>query len=83
MDEIGSDKKINIARIDPKHRVADEDYFRVVKESKIMASLKKVQNEKTMARTRFDEKEPATIGARGLAGQDEREEVELKTAAHH
>ena len=83
MDAIGSDKKINRARIDPKHRVADEDYFRVVKESKIMASLKQVQNEKAMARTRFDEKEPATRGTRALADQDEKEEAELKTAAHH
>ena len=41
MDEIGSDKKIFNARIDPKHRVADEDYFRVVKDNKTMAKLKK------------------------------------------
>jgi len=56
MDEIGSGKKPSAkARIDPKCRVAEEDYFRGIKDNKITASLQKKQNEKAMARTRFDE----------------------------
>ena len=48
-------KEPNRAIIEPKYRVAEEDYFRVVKEQKQISTLKKTQNEKAMARTRFDE----------------------------
>ena len=85
MDEIGSGKKLsNKARIDPKFRVADEDYFRGIKENKQTAKLQKGQNEKTMARTRFEEKAPVLIGGRNALGDnEEKEEIELAQAAYY
>ena len=83
MDNIGSGKKPqNKARIDPKYRVADEDYFRGIKERKSTVTITKGPNEKTMARTRFEEKPPSLIGGRNALGDhEEKEEIELATAA--
>ena len=36
VDRIGQEISPTKARIDPNHRVADEDYFRGIKEHKIM-----------------------------------------------
>ena len=55
VDRLGQTESATKARIDPKSRVADEDYFRAIKENKIMKQLQKKQTEKTMARTRFEE----------------------------
>lgn len=83
MNDIGSDKKVTKARIDPKYRVADEDYFRGIKDRKLMAGMQKASNEKTIARTRFDEQDKAPVGVKSaaLADQDEKEEIELAAAA--
>ena len=82
MDEIGSGKKPSAkARIDPKHRVADEDYFRGIKERKSTLQTKKSEHT-TMARTRFEENAQGLIGGNNADG-DEKEEIELVGAAVH
>ena len=55
VDRLGQTNSNTEARIDPANRVADEDYFRGIKEHKTMKKLQARQNERTMARTRFDE----------------------------
>lgn len=55
VDRLGQIESATIARIDPANRVADEDYFRAIKEHKTMKKLQARQNERTMARTRFDD----------------------------
>ena len=55
MAEIINNKQITKdAKIKPEHRVANDEFFRAVKDDKVMSKLQKKQNEKTMARTRFD-----------------------------
>lgn len=44
--------------------MADEDYFRAIKEEKIMKQLQKKQTERTMARTRFEEDKTIPVGAK-------------------
>ena len=46
--------------------MADEEYFRGVKENKIMKQLQKKQNERTMARTRFEDEKSIPVGAKAL-----------------
>ena len=41
VDYIGAHESATNAIIDPNSRVADEDYFRNIKENKIMAALQK------------------------------------------
>ena len=84
MDEIGSlRKEPNRAIIEPKYRVADEDFFRGIKDNHLASSLTKGPNDKTMARTRFEENRSTLVGGtRNAYGeQDGEEEFELVTAA--
>jgi len=62
LDEIGAVASATKARIDPSSRVVPEDYFRVIKENKIMKQLQKIQTERTMARTRFEEEGTIPVG---------------------
>ena len=71
------------ARINPENRVANDDYFRAVKENKIMGTLQKKQTEKTMARTRFDDDQTLAACSKkdSLINKSEIEKVELLMAA--
>ena len=64
VDRLGQTALETKARIDPQSRVADEDYFRAIKENKIMKQLQKKQTERTMARTRFEEEGSIPVGAK-------------------
>lgn len=70
MDYIGSHESATKAKIDPQSRVADEDYFRNIKENKIMKQLQKKQTERTMARTRFEEDGTVPVGAKAMQNPD-------------
>lgn len=50
-----SNKQSKGSKIPPEKRVAHEDYFRTMKDSKQSHLLQKAKNEKSMARTRFDQ----------------------------
>ena len=50
--------------------MADEDFFRAVKEHKIMSKLQANQTERTMARTRFDEQGTIAVGAKAQMTAD-------------
>ena len=39
VDRLGQAESVTKAKIDPQSRVADEDYFRAIKENKIMKQL--------------------------------------------
>ena len=86
-DNIGALASATKARIDPASRVADEDYFRAIKEEKIMKQLQKKQTERTMARTRFEEDKTVAVGAKAAfdADLDDGEAVEMvpATAFHN
>ena len=58
---VESGKQQHDARINPENRVANEDYFRAIKERKIMGKLQANQTEKTMARTRFDDDQTLAV----------------------
>lgn len=60
-------------RIDPEKRVAGEDYFRTVKDLKVMNSLGNKQTEKAFARTRFDNQ--ASTNNCGAENMDEIEAI--------
>lgn len=64
MDYLGQHASETKARINPSNRVADEDYFRAIKEHKTMTKLQTRQNERTMARTRFDDQGTIAVGAK-------------------
>ena len=82
---ISSKKGTFEAKIKPDNRVANDEYFRAVKDDKIMGKLQKKQNEKTMARTRFD-KDPTVVSpSKGdeLVNEQDIERAELMMAANH
>ena len=70
VDRLGQTKSATKAIIDVASRVADEDYFRAIKEHKTMATLQKRQNERTMARTRFDDNKEIPVGAKAQLTSD-------------
>lgn len=71
MEDIIAARKVDReAKIKPDSRVANEDYYRACKENTIMKELQKRQTEKTMARTRFDEKPAQPIGIGRTAAGD-------------
>ena len=70
VDYIGAHESATNAIIDPNSRVADEDYFRNIKENKIMAALQKKQTERTMARTRFEDDGTVPVGAKAMMNPD-------------
>ena len=70
VDYLGQMHRELKAKIDPTDRVADEDFFRAVKEHKIMTKLQARQNERTMARTRFDEQGTVPVGAKAQMTAD-------------
>ena len=61
---IGTEPHLTKARIDPNDRVADEEYFRGVKETKVMKVLGKKQTEKMMSKTRFENERTVPVGAK-------------------
>jgi hypothetical protein len=82
---IASKKQTFDAKIKPDNRVANDEYFRAVKDDKIMGKLQKKQNEKTMARTRFDQDPTVVSPSKGdaLVNENDIERAELMLAANH
>ena len=81
VDYLGQNQRETKAKIDPSDRVADEDFFRAVKEHKSMTKLQPKQNERTMARTRFDELGTVPVGAKAqMTGEAPNTELEMVPA---
>ena len=81
IDRVGGEPSPTKARIDPSSRVADEDYFRAIKEHKIMKQLQKKQTERTMARTRLEEEKAVPVGAKAVLDGANPDNIELVPAS--